>query len=320
MSKKASETYNAAVSKFMHPHLLKDANPEKYKSTLLEIISLCQESIGNNPKDGDAHIILANCLYLCSLPPLPGNYYTYFLPLAGAVIFHWRQQGLHSEEKQNGEILFDSIREAINAPGEYWGEAKNLPTKDLSTLHERFYLTATKEGIEFPVYKETNGVADDSKTMAELQSIFAKWKHLNITSEAIAICRYSNEMGSVFSSITDLFFLCRSSGTLSHVDLLEIEIAYQDLIEPCIKNALLLGIEFQSRAPNDDQEKFLLELKFVQQMLEPFLKVGLALWMGSYRKKDFNAEKFKEIYMNWATMVVGAFWQCSLKAKELVKA
>ena len=149
---KGRRLYNQAVSKFMNLHLHKTVNPAGYKQMLLEIIELLQETLKKDKRNGDAYVMLANAYYLITLPPFDGRNYSIYMPLAAAVVSHWKNSRFYTKDKQNGAIMYSKIVDAIVEPIVYWKEGTPIETTNLSVLEQKYLFTALEEKVVLPDY------------------------------------------------------------------------------------------------------------------------------------------------------------------------
>lgn len=132
-----SNDYDKALDYYMRLRNFQP-NSKQHFEILLNVIKHAKIAISRNNRSGDAHILLANAYYLAALSNFPGDNYSRYLPLAAAVIYHWRVNKLPSNESANGERIFLGVSEGLEMDIPEWMNVA-LSEREMSKLHEQYY-------------------------------------------------------------------------------------------------------------------------------------------------------------------------------------
>ncbi len=135
--------FNRAARIFGQLRYLEEDSLE-YWQLIVQVIELCWESISQNKRDGDAHIMLSNTYLLAAFrafQEFKPEGYVYNLSRCAAVIYEWKtNRSMYSKEKEQGEKIYRQVAKLLEEPTPDWMNV-NLTT-DIRKLHKYFYLKA----------------------------------------------------------------------------------------------------------------------------------------------------------------------------------
>lgn len=136
------DPFNDAVEHYQKLRYLGN-QPDQAKQELLEVIRLCQAALGEQPRNGDALVLLAHALFLAAnrAQSLSQDACDYFLTRAGATIQHWKCTPSHTRNRENGELVLWRIRTEIQ-------EARALTGPELDQLMDALRDTLRAEALD----------------------------------------------------------------------------------------------------------------------------------------------------------------------------
>jgi len=154
----SSDLFNRAAGQFRSLRNL-EAGSSAYSKAMFEAIKLCQQAIQKYPKDGDAHVLLANLYYLAAFDCFMSIGYPFFLARASAVMQAAKESRMYIKQRQIADKVFRGILEQLSSQNQIPdNEVLPLPN-DLPQLRRDYYQKAIDssfivEMIAF--YRENN--------------------------------------------------------------------------------------------------------------------------------------------------------------------